>query len=126
MTIAWVFGQGQNPFLKFMIQSTYFAFKEKDVDFVIATSTPLTVAFPALMRKWFKNTPFIFEVRDLWPEVPIQLGGIKNKILIKFLKWLKKTTYKNASHVVALSPGMQAGVTKHIPKEKNLHDPKYG
>jgi|SRR5690554_368940 len=104
-------------FVNFMIRSTKYAYKEKDVDLVIATSTPLTVAFPALIRKWFKKTPFVFEVRDLWPEVPIQMGAIKNKILIKFLRWFEKITYKNALHVVALSPGMLDGVLKYVPKE---------
>ena len=110
-------------FLKFMFKSTYYAFREKNVDLVIATSTPLTVAFPALMRKWFKKTPFIFEVRDLWPDVPIEMGAVKNKLLVRFLKWFEKTTYKNAIHVVALSPGMQEGVIKHIPKEKTTMIP---
>ncbi len=104
-------------FVNFMIRSTKYAYKEKDVDLVIATSTPLTVAFPALIRKWFKKTPLVFEVRDLWPEVPIQMGAIKNKILIKFLRWFEKITYKNALHVVALSPGMLDGVLKYVPKE---------
>lgn len=104
-------------FVNFMIRSTKYAYKEKDVDLVIATSTPLTVAFPALIRKWFKKTPFVFEVRDLWPEAPIQMGAIKNKILIKFLRWFEKITYKNALHVVALSPGMLDGVLKYVPKE---------
>jgi len=105
-------------FLKFMFFSTFVALKEKDVDLVFASSTPLTVAVPALMRKLFRKTPYIFEVRDLWPEAPIQLGFIKNKVLIKFLKWFEKTVYKNSEHVIALSPGMQEGVAKYIPKEK--------
>lgn len=105
-------------FVSFMMRSAWHALREKDVDLVIATSTPLTVAFPALMRKWLRGTPFIFEVRDLWPEVPIQMGAIKSPLIIRFLRWFEKTTYRNAVHVVALSPGMQEGVVKYVPKEK--------
>mgnify|MGYP003503752938 FL=1 len=105
-------------FLKFMVFSTYVVLKEKNVDLVFASSTPLTIAFPALMRKWLRGTKFVFEVRDLWPEAPIQLGFIKNKLAIKFLRWFEKTTYKNASHIIALSPGMQAGVVQYVAKEK--------
>lgn len=105
-------------FLRFMLLSARYAFKEKDVDIVYATSTPLTVAFPALLLWIFKKTPFIFEVRDLWPEVPIKMGGINNKILIKFLKWFEAKTYNSALHVICLSPGMQEGVTRHVPLEK--------
>jgi len=107
-----------NSFVKFMLKSTRYALKEKNVDLVLATSTPLTVAFPALIRKWYKKTPFIFEVRDLWPEVPIQMGAINSKALQRFLKWFEKITYRNAIHINALSPGMQAGVLKYVPVEK--------
>lgn len=105
-------------FLKFMFKSTRYAIKEKDIDLVIATSTPLTVAFPALLRKLFKNTRYVFEVRDLWPEAPIQMGALKNSLLIWLLRKFEEITYKNAEHVVALSPGMQEGVTKYIDREK--------
>ena len=97
-------------FFKFMVVSAWLGLKEKNVDLVFATSTPLSVAIPALLIKKLKGTRFIFEVRDLWPEVPIQMGAIKNKFVIKFLQWYEKLIYKSASHVVALSPGMADGV----------------
>jgi glycosyltransferase involved in cell wall biosynthesis len=105
-------------FLKFMYKSSAVGLKQKDIDLVIATSTPLTIGIPALILKWFKKKPFVFEVRDLWPEVPIQMGAIKNSFTIKTTRLLEKTIYKNASRVIALSPGMQEGVVKYIPKEK--------
>jgi glycosyltransferase involved in cell wall biosynthesis len=106
-------------FLHFMFFSTYLALKEKNIDFVIATSTPLTIGFPALVLKKFKKIPYLFEVRDLWPEVPIQMGGLTNKTAIKLAKWFEHSIYKNASHVIALSPGMQDGVLKvGTPKSK--------
>lgn len=105
-------------FLKFMYKSSVVGWKQKDIDLVIATSTPLTIGIPALILKWFKKKPFVFEVRDLWPEVPIQMGAIKNSLTIKTTRLLEKTIYKNASRVIALSPGMQEGVVKYIPKEK--------
>jgi len=106
-------------FVNFMFKSTWIAFKQKDIKLVIATSTPLTVGFPALIIKIFKKIPYVFEVRDLWPEVPIQMGGLNNKILIKFALWFEKAIYKNATHIIALSPGMEEGViARDIPKEK--------
>ncbi len=105
-------------FLSFMLKSTFIAFKEKNIDLIIATSTPLTVGFPALVLKKLKNTPYIFEVRDLWPEVPIQMGALKNKLVIKLARWFEKSIYKNASHIIALSPGMKQGVINAgIPEE---------
>lgn len=106
-------------FTDFMVKSTRYALKHsKEYDVVFATSTPLTVGVPALFAKWFKKKKYIFEVRDLWPEVPIQMGAFKNPLIIKLTRWLEKTIYKNAEHVIALSPGMQDGVVKYIPKEK--------
>lgn len=106
-------------FIRFMFLSTWFVLKSKGFDLVIATSTPLTVGFPALMAKKMRGIPYIFEVRDLWPEVPIQMGGVKNKIAIWALRLFEKKIYKNAIHIVALSPGMMEGVLKTgIPEEK--------
>ncbi len=99
-------------FFSFMIRATSRSFKIKDVDLVYATSTPLTIGIPALFLKRFKKTPFIFEVRDLWPEVPIQMGGLKNPILKKVAILLEKRIYKKAIHIIALSPGMEAGVKR--------------
>ena len=100
-------------FTIFMLKSTYYAFLEKNIDLVFATSTPLSVGFPALVIKKIKKIPYVFEVRDLWPEVPIQMGAIKNKLIKKFLIWFEKLIYNNAKHVVALSPGMAKGVLKY-------------
>lgn len=106
-------------FIKFMFFSTIIALKEKDVKLVFATSTPLTIGFPALILKWFKRKRYIFEVRDLWPEVPIQMGRLNNLLLRKFSLWFEKIIYLNAEHIVALSPGMHYRILeKGVPVEK--------
>ena len=105
-------------FLKFTLLSTIEALKIRNVKMVIATSTPLTIGIPALIIKIIKKTPFIFEVRDLWPDVPIEMGAIKNPILIKLLKALEIRLYKESSHIVALSPGMKDGITKYVQPNK--------
>jgi glycosyltransferase involved in cell wall biosynthesis len=60
--------------------------------------------------KYLKKTPYLFEVRDLWPEVPIQMGGLKNPFLKRIAVVFEKQIYKKAQHIVALSPGMKEGV----------------
>lgn len=105
-------------FVNFMYKASRIGVQQKNIDLVIATSTPLTIGVPALVIKWLKKTPYVFEVRDLWPEVPIQMGAFKNPLIINLLRWFEKTIYRNAEHVIALSPGMQDGVVKYIPKEK--------
>lgn len=54
----------------------------------------------------------VFEVRDLWPAVPIALSALNNKVLQVLARWLERWAYKNASAVVALSPGMRDGILK--------------
>lgn len=105
-------------FVSFMYKASRIGLQQNDIDLVIATSTPLTVGIPALILKWLKKVPYVFEVRDLWPEVPIQMGAFKSPLIVKPTRWFEKTIYKNAEHVIALSPGMQDGMIKYIPKEK--------
>lgn len=99
-------------FVKFIFQSISVAAKEKDVDLVYATSTPLTIGAVALALRTLKGWRYVFEVRDLWPEFPIQVGAVKNPVLIWLLRKFEKRIYKRSEHVVALSPGMQEGVIK--------------
>jgi glycosyltransferase involved in cell wall biosynthesis len=84
-------------------------------DLVLATSTPLTVAIPGVIAAKLRRVPFVFEVRDLWPEVPIEMGALRNPVARKVAGALATFAYRNAEHVVALSPGMAAGVTARYP-----------
>lgn len=105
-------------FTQFSIRATIKSLKLK-CDVVLATSTPLTIAIPGLIYSKLKKTPLVFEVRDLWPELPIAVGAIKNPIIIKLAKWLEVYTYKNSSRLIGLSPGMCDGITRHgIAKNK--------
>jgi len=81
-----------------------------DCDIVYATSTPLTIAIPALYISWRKSVPLVFEVRDLWPEVPIAIGVLKNPILKYLARNLEKFVYKKSTSIIALSEGMKKGV----------------
>jgi glycosyltransferase involved in cell wall biosynthesis len=79
-------------------------------DVVFATSTPLTIALPAAYAAWRSKCPMVFEVRDLWPAVPIAIGAIRNPLLKAAARWLERFAYRNAAHVVALAPGMAADI----------------
>ena len=88
-------------------------------DIVFATSTPLTIAIPGILASWWKRVPMVFEVRDMWPDVPIALGALRNPILIWLSRWLEIFAYRYAAHVVALAPGMREDIiSKGIPAKK--------
>lgn len=101
-------------FLSFIFFSFIAGLKQKNIDVIYATSTPLTIGIPAIFLKWFKKKFYIFEVRDQWPKIPVEIGIIKNRVLIKFLYWLEKIIYKQSAGIVALSPGMAEGVKQSL------------
>jgi len=79
-------------------------------DVVFATSTPLTIALPGAAVSCLLKVPMVFEVRDLWPEVPIAMGFLRNPIAIAAARWLERFAYRQSTWVVALSDGMADGV----------------
>jgi len=107
-------------FLSFGIRAIIAGIRIKECDLVFATSTPLTIAFPGITLSFLKRVPMVFEVRDLWPEVPIQMGVIKSKLLINILRWFERFTYKYSKHIVSLSPGMLKGVIDTGIEEKKV------
>lgn len=81
-------------------------------DVILATSTPLTIAIPGLAARLLKRTPMVFEVRDLWPEVPIAMGALRNPVMRGAARSLEYLAYHGSNRVVALSPGMADGVAR--------------
>lgn len=91
----------------------------KDIDIIFASSTPLTIGLPAVLLSKLKRNKLIFEVRDVWPDIPIELGYIKNKYFIKILKIFELWIYNNSSHIIVLSKGMYRYlIKKGISSEK--------
>lgn len=106
-------------FLVFAYKAGVEAARVDAVDLIFATSTPLTIALPAVWAKHRHRKPMVFEVRDLWPELPIALGALKNPVVKWVAVWLEKWAYRNSDHVIALSPGMKTGVVRAgCPPEK--------
>src|SRR5690606_7310543 len=88
-------------------------------DVVFASSTPLTIVLPALYAARRLRIPIVFEVRDLWPAVPIAMGAIKNPFAIRAALWLEQLAYQNSRHISALAPGMKDHVVaKGVPAER--------
>jgi len=88
-------------------------------DVVLASSTPLTIVVPGLLAAGLARSRFVFEVRDLWPEVPIEMGALKNPLARFLATQLARAGYRRADHVIALSPGMAEGVARHgFPRDR--------
>ena len=81
-------------------------------DLVFATTTPLTAGIPGILARWLRWKPFVFEVRDLWPELPRAMGVITNPLVLAAMGVLEWVSYHSARKCVALSPGIRAGIVR--------------
>jgi glycosyltransferase involved in cell wall biosynthesis len=112
-------------FLRFVSQAKKLIRKLPRPDLFYLTSTPLTVGRIGLWAKKTLAVPYIFEVRDLWPEAPIQVGVIRNKWLKKALYQWEEKIYHQALQIVALSPGIRNYIVKKKPMAKTVLIPNF-
>src|SRR5690625_4742907 len=98
-------------FLKFAMKGIGIARKE-DYDLLFATSTPLTAGIPGIFMKWLgRKKKFVFEVRDLWPEL-LRALGVKIPFMLGGMSILEKLSYRKADACIGLSPGICEGIKR--------------
>lgn len=98
-------------FIRFAMRSISLALTER-YDVLFATTTPLTAGIPGIFAHWLRGKPFVFEVRDLWPELPRAMGVIHNPLILWMLGALEWVTYHSASRLIGLSPGIVEGISR--------------
>jgi len=94
----------------FVLKARRIARQIGKADLAYVMTTPLTTGFIATWIKRRLGIPYYFEVGDLWPDVPVEMGVIRNAILKKWLYKKEKQFYDQAKKVIALSPGIQANI----------------
>jgi glycosyltransferase involved in cell wall biosynthesis len=111
--------QRMRHFLHFARLATRVGKKLNKPDVVFATHTPLTIGLPGMKLARFFGVPFVFEVRDLWPQALINVGALRNPLVICWLRRMERRIYGAANHIVALSPGMKDGIVgTGVPPER--------
>lgn len=105
-------------FARFAWRSVQLALTEP-YDLAFATSTPLTAALPGLVAKCLVGKPFVFEVRDLWPELPRALG-VRNPFLLGGMAVLEWSAYHAADACIGLAPGIVAGIAARAPTGQSI------
>ena len=98
-------------FLRYSWNSLQLALRS-DADLVFATTTPLTAGIPGIVARWLKGTPFVFEVRDLWPELPRAMGVVRNPLVLAALSALEWLSYHSADACIGLAPGICEGIAE--------------
>lgn len=106
-------------FLKFALKSIGIALTHK-YDVVFATTTPLTAGIPGILARWLRGKPFVFEVRDLWPELPKEMGVITNPLVLAAMSALEWCSYRSAHRCIGLSPGIVEGIKKRGVKASKV------
>lgn len=97
-------------FLHFSLLASIESLNHRNIDLCYVMTTPLTTGFTALFNKIILRRPYIFEVGDLWPKVPIDMGLIGSTWQIKMLIWAERLFYKEAKGLVGLS----SPITDHL------------
>lgn len=106
-------------FLRFAMHSVSLAM-HMDYDLVFATTTPLTAGIPGIFARTLRGKPFVFEVRDLWPELPKAMGVVTNPIVLAGMSALEWMSYRTASACIALAPGIREGIARRSPKGRAI------
>ena len=106
-------------YVSFMLTSVMAAFQTENVDLVMGTSPPIFQAVSAWAAARIRRVPFLLEIRDLWPEFAIDMGVLKNPLIIKLSRWLENFLYRQANHIVVNSPAYRDYlIKKQIAQEK--------
>lgn len=100
-----------STFLRYALGAIRLALRDR-YDVCFATTTPLTAALPGIAARWLRSKPFVFEVRDLWPELPKAMGVITNPLVLGAMGVLEFVAYRSANRLVALSPGIAKGIER--------------
>ena len=94
-------------FVRYIIGAFYIGLKLPKPDLIIGTSTPLSAAWVAHKVAQYRGVPWVFEVRDLWPDFPIQMGAIPFEWMKNWLWRVENQLYHSADHIIPLSPDME-------------------
>jgi glycosyltransferase involved in cell wall biosynthesis len=74
-------------------------------DLLIVESPPLFDAIGGRLLAWWKRCPYVLTVADIWPEAAVQLGVLRNRLLIRLAEWLELSSYRRAAAIWSVTKG---------------------
>jgi glycosyltransferase involved in cell wall biosynthesis len=106
-------------YLSYMVSATLRALFVRRPDVVIATSPQFFCGWAGVFVSWLRWSPFILEIRDIWPESIVAVGAMRQGQLVRLLEWLELKMYAAANHVVTVGEGYRRElVAKGVPEER--------
>lgn len=92
----------------FILSSTIATFFVKKTDIILVSSPPLPLVLPGLFLSFLRKVPFVFDIRDLWPETGYSLGVLREGSLsAKFFSWIERVAVANATGINVLTPAFR-------------------
>jgi glycosyltransferase involved in cell wall biosynthesis len=88
-------------------------------DIIISSSPPILTSLSAFVVSKLRGTKFILDLRDIWPDIGIELGLLKNRFVISILKKIEKILIRNADKITVTANGDKLNIV-----EKGINDDK--
>jgi colanic acid biosynthesis glycosyl transferase WcaI len=114
-------------YIIFQVLTTILAlFRVSRPDVVFVTSPPITLGVSGILIAWMKGGRFVYDVRELWPDVPVRMGLFRNPLLIKFVYWLEDFVYKKSVAISTIARSFQNTlVDRGVPRKKLYFTPNF-
>ena len=114
-------------YIIFQVLTTILAlFRVSRPDVVFVTSPPITLGVSGILISWIKGGRFVYDVRELWPDVPVRMGLFRNPLLIKFVYWLEDFVYKKSVAISTIARSFQNTlVDRGVPRKKLYFTPNF-
>jgi glycosyltransferase involved in cell wall biosynthesis len=92
----------------------------RGADLVYAVSTPLTVGLVGARLARYSRALFYLEISDVWPDVLVEMGMLRSRRLISFLKWMESFCYRRADRITALTRGIQKNIRGKVTNPEKV------
>ncbi|MGW6384437.1 glycosyltransferase family 4 protein [Peribacillus butanolivorans] len=101
-------------YFSLVLSSLFFLFKRRQIDIIITSSPPLFLGISGVIMSKIKKIPHVFDIRDIWPDVAVEIGEIKeNSKIYKMMKKIEKFIYENSDILTVVTNGKRANLIKN-------------
>jgi len=108
-------------YLSFMLSAILAGPWVRDVDVIVGTSPQFFTACAAYVVSRVKSVPYVFELRDLWPESIKAVGAMKDSRAIRMLERLELFLYRKAAAVVSVTESFKRVLVSRGIDEAKIH-----
>lgn len=82
------------------------------IDVIYVWHPPLTIGIAAWIIARIRRVPFIYDVQDIWPEILILSGMLKQGVFSNLLAWLEKFVYRQADRIFVVTEGAKKNLVE--------------